>query len=221
MAHPLGAALTGRAGRLCVAACHAGWAVSIWQRLAGWRIGGCMALLGWFGRKRHERAGFELYTSAVSAARDPYFFGRLGVPDTLDGRFDMVGVHVFLVVHRLHRESKVGKDLAQAVFDAMFSDMDISLREIGVGDMSVGKRVRAMWEAFNGRSTAYAAALEAGDMPALTEAVDRNVWRGHAPPDSARAVATFMLEQAAHLAEQPMDALLNGQVSFSPAEVAA
>lgn len=180
-----------------------------------------MALLGWFGRKRHERAGFELYTSAVTAARDPYFFERLGVPDTLDGRFDMVGLHVFLVVHRLHRESKVGKELAQAVFDAMFSDMDISLREIGVGDMSVGKRVRAMWEAFNGRSTAYAAALDAGDTTALAEAVARNVWRGEGPHDSARAIAAFMLDQAAHLAGQPMAALLKGQVTFRPARVAA
>ena len=180
-----------------------------------------MALLGWFGRKRHERAGFELYTSAVKAAREPYFFERLGVPDTLDGRFDMVGVHVFLLVNRLHAESKAGKDLAQAVFDAMFSDMDISLRELGVGDMSVGKRVRAMWEAFNGRSTAYATALEAGDPEGLAAVVARNVWRGQEPHDGARAIAAFMLDQVGHLAAQPMEALLKGQVSFQPARIAA
>ena len=176
-----------------------------------------MALLGLLGRKRHERAGFELYTAAVGAARDPYIFETLGVPDTLDGRFDVIGLYVFLVVHRLHAASKDGQDLAQAVFDAMFSDMDINLREIGVGDMTVGKRVRAMWEAFNGRSAAYAAALDGGDVMSLAGAIGRNVWRGQAPPESAHALAALALEQFKHLAEQPIDALLAGRVSFRPA----
>ena len=174
-----------------------------------------------FGRKRHERAGFELYTAAVEAARDPYIFETLGVPDTLDGRFDVIGLYVFLLVHRLHAESKAGKDLAQAVFDAMFSDMDINLREIGVGDMSVGKRVRAMWEAFHGRSAAYAPALEAGDVTALAGAITRNVWRGQAPPDAAHALATLAMEQADRLAQQPLEAFLAGQVSFRPARTTA
>jgi cytochrome b pre-mRNA-processing protein 3 len=181
------------------------------------RRGDQMALLGLLGRKRHERAGFELYTAAVRAARDPYIFEILGVPDTLDGRFDVIGLYVFLVVHRLHAASKEGKDLAQAVFDAMFSDMDINLREIGVGDMTVGKRVRAMWEAFNGRSAAYAAALDSGDVMALSGAVARNVWRGQAPPDSAHALAALAMEQSKHLADQPVEALLAGRVSFRPA----
>ncbi len=176
-----------------------------------------MALLGLLGRKRHERAGFELYTAAVGAARDPYIFETLGVPDTLDGRFDVIGLYVFLVVHRLHAASKEGQELAQAVFDAMFSDMDINLREIGVGDMTVGKRVRAMWEAFNGRSAAYAAALDSGDVMALAGALGRNVWRGQAPPDSAHALAALALEQSKHLAGQPIEALLAGRVGFRPA----
>jgi len=180
-----------------------------------------MAFLGLFGRKRYERAGFELYTSAVQAARDPYIFETLGAPDTLDGRFDVIGLYVFLLVHRLHSESKPGKDLAQAVFDAMFSDMDINLREIGVGDMSIGKRVRAMWEAFHGRSAAYASAIDAGDTAALAGAIARNVWRGEAPQDAARALAALVLDQAAHLAEQPIAAFLAGQVSFRPARMAA
>ena len=180
-----------------------------------------MAFLGLFGRKQYERPGFELYTAAVQAARDPYIFETLRVPDTLDGRFDVIGLYVFMVVHRLHAESKAGKDLAQAIFDAMFSDMDINLREIGVSDMRIGKRVRDMWEAFNGRSTAYAAALDSGDLPALTEALARNVWRGHAPEDAPGALAAFMLEQVAHLRAQPIEALAAGKVDFRPARMAA
>ncbi len=176
-----------------------------------------MAFLGLFGRKRHERAGFELYTQSVRAARDPHFYADLGVPDTMDGRFDMIGLFVFLVIDRLHTESKRGADLAQAVFDAMFLDMDTTLRELGVGDMSVGKRVKAMWEALHGRGAAYAAALDAGDREALAAAIGRNVWRGAPPPGSADALAGIALEQHRNLQSQTVEQLLAGQVAFLPA----
>ena len=109
-----------------------------------------MGLLALFRRKPMERPGFLLYTAAVTAARDPWFFGpAIGAPDTLDGRFDLVGLHVGVLIRRLHRDPDPrGAEAAQAVFDAMFSDMDMNLREMGVGDMSVGKRVKRMWEAF-------------------------------------------------------------------------
>ena len=145
------------------------------------------------------------------------FYADRDVPDTLDGRFDLVGLHASLLIRRLRALPAPGAAVAQAVFDAMFSDMDINLREIGVGDMTVGKRVRAMWEAFNGRSAAYAAALDGGDVMSLAGAIGRNVWRGQAPPESAHALAALALEQFKHLAEQPIDALLAGRVSFRPA----
>lgn len=173
-------------------------------------------------RGRYERAGFQLYGTAVAAARDPFLYTALGVPDTLDGRFDLVGLHAFLLIRRLTRETGAGPALAQAVFDAMFSDMDINLREMGVGDLSIGKRVRAMWEAFHGRAQVYAAALEAGDEAALTEALARNMWRGAMPPDGAAAVlARLVMAQLACLAEQGLSALAGGSVRFLPAEEAA
>ena len=103
------------------------------------------------------------------------------MPDTLDGRFDLVALHAFLLIHRLQDAADPGPALAQAVFDAMFSDMDNNLREIGVSDLSVGKRMRAMWEAFHGRAKVYASAIEAADHAALEAALARNVWRGAAP----------------------------------------
>ena len=119
---------------------------------------------GLFGRKRHERAGYALYTESVRAAREAWSVHQaLGVPDTLDGRFDMVGAHVFLVIDRLRAAPDPGPALSQAVFDAMFADMDFNLREMGVGDMSVGKRVKEMWEAFHGRAQAYEAAMQDAD----------------------------------------------------------
>lgn len=158
----------------------------------------------------------------MAAAREPFLYATLGVPDTLDGRFDMVTITAFLLVHRLHADAPPGRDLAQAVFDAMFSDMDVNLREMGVGDLSVGRRVRAMWEAFHGRSKAYAAAMEAADDRALAEALARNVWRGAEPPaNSAASLARYLRRQTVKLASQPLSSLLTGEVSFLPAEEAA
>jgi cytochrome b pre-mRNA-processing protein 3 len=185
--------------------------------------------MGWFGllrRRPHERAGFELYGAAVAAARDPGLFEAHGVPDTLDGRFDLVGLHVALLIRRLRRDPDGrGPALAQAVFDAMFSDMDMNLREMGVGDLSVGKRVKRMWEAFHGRAQAYEAALDAGDTAALAAALARNVWRGQAPgagPDGAPLAPAFSLASHAlaidrALAAQPFAGFVAGQVSMAPA----
>ena len=95
-----------------------------------------MGLLGLFTRKPHERAGFALYGVAVGAARRPVFFEALGVPDTLDGRFDLVSLYAAILVCRISRDADPhAKALAQAVFDAMFADMDVNLREMGVGDL--------------------------------------------------------------------------------------
>jgi cytochrome b pre-mRNA-processing protein 3 len=136
------------------------------------------------------------------------------VPDTLDGRFDLVALHTFLVIHRLRDAADPGPTLAQAVFDAMFSDMDHNLREIGVGDLSVGKRMRAMWEAFHGRSRVYAAAIGAADRAALEAALARNVWRGAAPDGAAVSLARIVLAQLAHLEGQPITALTSGTAQF-------
>ena len=98
--------------------------------------------------------------------------------------------------------------------------MDINLREMGVGDLSVAKRNRAMWEAFHGRSAAYAAAWQ--DPAALQAALARNVWRGaESPAGSAAALARLAAAQAARLAEQGLDRLLRGEVTFLPAQEAA
>jgi len=169
---------------------------------------------------RHGQAGAALYGAAVAAARAPWFYQVLDVPDTLDGRFDLIALHAFLLIHRLQADAEPGPALGQAVFDAMFRDMDQNLREIGVGDLSVGRRVRAMWEAFHGRSKAYASAMGMG-RPALAAALDRNVWRGAAPDGAAATLAGVVLAQSAHLAGQPLAALARGAVDFLPAEEAS
>ena len=174
-----------------------------------------MAFFGLLGRGRYERTGFELYTDAVAAARNPYFYAELGVPDTLDGRFDLVGLHAALLIRQLRSLPAPGALVAQAVFDAMFSDMDTNLRELGVGDMTVSRNVRAMWEAFHGRALAYEAALDDPDPMALQAALARNVWRGADAPGAA-ALAADVRAQLARLAATPAAELTGGRFRFAP-----
>ena len=178
-----------------------------------------MAFFGLLRRGRHERTGFVLYNAAVAAARAPYFYTELEVPDTLDGRFDLVGLHAALLIRRLRALPAPGAAVAQSVFDAMFSDMDITLREMGVGDMTVARNVRAMWEAFHGRANAYEAALDAGDDTALETALARNMWRGEAAPHAADLVR-ITHSAVAQLAATPLAELAAGQFAFTAPEPA-
>lgn len=178
-------------------------------------------MLGLLRRDRHERTGFSLYGAAVAASRAPDFYDRLGVPDTLDGRFDMVGLHAWLVIRRLGELPAPGAQVAQAVFDAFFADMDQNLRELGVSDLAVGKRVKTMWEAFHGRARAYAIALDSEDPAALPTALARNVWRVESAPEGAAVLARYVRAQADFLATQPAAALLAGQAAFRPPEQVA
>lgn len=181
-------------------------------------------MLGLLRRRPHERAGYMLYTSAVQTARDPALYLDLGVPDTLDGRFDLVGLHVFLMIDRLHTAPQPGPALAQAIFDAMFADMDRTLREMGVGDMSVSKRNKEMWEAFHGRSRAYEAALASDDPAALPDVLRRNVWRGQAspptPPQAPESLAARVRAHRAALAATPLESFTSGDARFPEAAIA-
>ena len=168
----------------------------------------------------HDAAASRLYSAAVAAAREPLLYRVLEVADTLDGRFDLLCLYVSLLIRRLQHQPEPGPALAQAVFDAMFRDMDANLREMGVGDLSVGRHVRSMWEALQGRAIAYAGAMDDG--AALEAAIVRNVWRGAAAPaGAAAALARLAQGQAACLDGQMLTALARGEVWFLPAEEAA
>jgi cytochrome b pre-mRNA-processing protein 3 len=174
-----------------------------------------MVLTRLFGSKRNEVAE-RLYDAIVAQARQPAFYANYGVPDTVDGRFEMISLHMFLVLHRLKREGPAAAELAQDLFDTMFDDMDRSLREMGAGDLGVGKRVRAMGEGLYGRIAAYEAGLAAGDAE-LTEALRRNLF---GTVESTLVVAgplcAYIRAAAAILAEQPAASLACGTVRFPP-----
>lgn len=154
-----------------------------------------------------ERSSYE---AIVAAARHPVFYADWGVPDTLDGRFDMISLHAFLVLDRL---KGVEEDFRQGLVDELFADMDRSLREMGVGDLSVGKKVRRMAEVFYGRVAAYDAAL-AGESGALEAALARNVFPDAQEPAGAQRLAAHVAAQRRHLAVQDTAAIAAGRVDF-------
>ena len=120
----------------------------------------------------------DLYAAIVEQARQPVFYRDLGVPDVLDGRFDLIVLHMTAATRRLAKIGDDAKQIEQGIMGLFFADMDRSLRELGVGDLSVGKKIRNMAEAYYGRSQAYETALTSEDEDPLKEALGRNVYGG-------------------------------------------
>lgn len=163
-------------------------------------------------------AARELYSAIVAQARQEPFYAVLKVPDTLDGRFDLITLHAVLVMDRLAAEGEPQpRDFGQLLFDEMFTQLDLNLREMGVGDLSVPKRVKRMAEVFYGRAGAYRAALRTGDEQALATALERNLYPEGAPEGSGRALAAYATSTVKALAAQPAGALMAGRISFPEA----
>lgn len=167
-------------------------------------------------RIARRRAAHGLYRAVVDHARTPAFFRDLGVPDTPEGRFEMIALHVALVVRRLRREGARGQALGQELFDLMFADMDTSLRELGVGDLSVGKYVKRLARNFYARLAALDESLASGDLARLRGMIERNVFHGAASPDARRldALSAWLVEQDRALAGQDGARLLCGEIAF-------
>ena len=160
-----------------------------------------------------------IYGMIVAQAREPLFYTGLGVPDTVNGRFDMVLLHLWMVLRRL-RPTEAGADLSQALFDHFCGDMDDNLREMGVGDLTVPKRMQKFGEAFYGRSAAYDLALDAGGEP-LAQALCKNILDGR-EIGHARQLAAYANAAIAALAGLDDAAFCNGSWRFpSPVPFAA
>lgn len=167
-----------------------------------------------FRRNPLKVAAERAYGTVVAQARRAEFFRLCGVPDTLDGRFELICLHAFLYLQRLKQESPPADALGQAFFDTMFADFDRSLRELGTGDLSVGREVKKMAQAFYGRIQAYEQGLHDGET-SLAAALIRNLFG--TVQASAAAVATmaaYLRRETARLSGERRDELLAGGVSF-------
>ncbi len=153
----------------------------------------------------------ELYAACVDQARQVEFYQDLQVADTIDGRFDLLLLHVFLLMYRLHEAGA----LKQQLFDLMFADMDRNLREMGVGDMSVGKKIRPMISAFYGRGKAYQKALGESD-GALAATLGRNLYGNRqVSPEILQHMTSYVRRAAASLENQNLADIMNGKVTFA------
>jgi cytochrome b pre-mRNA-processing protein 3 len=158
-----------------------------------------------------QRSIEAIYGMIVAQARQPAFYAVLNVRDTVDGRFDMVLLHLWMVL-RILRRGPEGEEPAQHLFDRFCTDMDDNLREMGVGDLTVPKRMRKFGEAFYGRSAAYDAALEAGHAE-LAVALNRNIFN-EADAANADRLAAYVTEALAHLGQIEQAAFVRGQWQF-------
>ncbi len=163
-------------------------------------------------------AAHALYAASVLAGRDPVFFGVWGVPDSAEGRFEALSMVAFLALRRL-KQPPLPSSLGQAYFDIMFDDIDSNLREMGVGDIAVGKKVKKLAESFYGRIKAYDTGLDAKDDAALTMTLGKFLFRGVSPSaETLGAACAYMRAQSQHLADQHDAQLSTGTISFAPAE---
>ncbi|RCK36294.1 tail fiber assembly protein [Thalassospira profundimaris] len=171
-------------------------------------------LFGWLKKKdRKQTAAFELYTAMVTQARQPDFYAKLGVPDTLEGRFDLILVHAFVLFRRLKAENG-DKDLAQAIFDVMFADLDQNMREMGIGDVGILKRIRKMSESYHGRIVAYEEGVQSGAAE-LAAALNRNLFADTTATDEQlMAMVGYVNDALAVLSKQAILDLQNGKVHF-------
>ncbi|WP_323761179.1 ubiquinol-cytochrome C chaperone family protein [Maricaulis sp.] len=164
-----------------------------------------------FGKKPEKTRAEALYRHIVTVAREPDLYAGLGVPDTVEGRFEMIVLHCALVVLQLQALDKdEARKLSQALFDTMFDDFDAGMREMGVGDSGVGKKIRFMAEGFYGRAEALRQAANEDDPAGLQTVLARNVFA--ADPDDARAPALALYVNSAidRLDAQGGAALLDG-----------
>ncbi|MEM8664910.1 MAG: ubiquinol-cytochrome C chaperone family protein [Pseudomonadota bacterium] len=162
-------------------------------------------MLRFFTKNKTNPAVIALYDTAVAQARLPVFYQTFGVPDTIDGRFDMVVFHVWPLIDTLKTENGAVSEDGQALFDHFVFDMEQNLRSIGVSDTAFPKKMKAIGKAFYGRFDAYRKAT--GDPAALARATARNILGDESLAESQQAAALAAYAQAMREAAEGVDVM--------------
>lgn len=171
-------------------------------------------MFGIFRRDPYKAQAAQLYAVLAEQARQRAFFAELGVPDTVDGRFDLLSLHTALAIDRLAGDTD-GVAFSQSLFDAMFRHLDLALREMGVQDLGVGRRIKIMAAGFHGRSLALREALK-GDDQALAAVLTRNVFGAVTTPPAGPTVrlGAYVRATANRLALHSRQEILSGKIDF-------
>lgn len=168
-------------------------------------------IFGLFKKKNHNRAIVDRqYAALTSLARVPFFYTHLDVPDTVMGRYEMLSVVMILYFRRTAKSEVSGQEIAQEIVDAFFQDIDHSIRELGIGDQGVPKRMKKLAGMFYGRLETYAAALEEKDREALAAALRRNIYLERETAADMRGLADWMLTAETALAAVSEDEISRG-----------
>jgi cytochrome b pre-mRNA-processing protein 3 len=199
--------------------------LAICRSKAAFGIQAIPMILARFRRNSQARTIHALYGAIVAQARSTAFYAVYRVPDTVEGRFDLIVLHLVLLLNRLGRRAEASRDfgqklLGQELFDAFCRDLDANLREMGVGDLAVPKRMQAFAEAFYGRQAAYLAALDAADQRAFEKALARNIFPAGNDAGAAR-LARYARAAVTRLDAQDDGALIRGEVVFPNPEAFA
>jgi cytochrome b pre-mRNA-processing protein 3 len=165
-------------------------------------------------RRTNRAVTDALYEEIVAAARQPLFYAAYNVPDTPLGRFEMLSLHLLLVLHRLRAEEGAAKEIAQELADEFFLDVDHSLRELGIGDHGIPRRVKKLGRMFYGRAAAYGAALDEDDRAALAASLQRNVRPEAESWPEAERLADYTLAAWRHAATTGAEAFSSGTFRF-------
>lgn len=170
-----------------------------------------------FSFSDEKKTAHRLYIVLVKQSRQPAFFESCGIADTVAGRFDMIVLHAVLLLRRFNRQPDKTRKLSQALFDYMFDDFDLNLREIGVGDTGIGKRIKKMGTGFYGRMAVYNEGLDSdGDQP-LRDSLARNLYRDMEPTeDNLKQMADYMRRESANLDQIDLDTVISGAFQFGP-----
>lgn len=169
-----------------------------------------------FGRERRANRAITdaLYAQIVAAARQTSFYSDWNVPDTPLGRFEMLSLHMFLFQHRLRGEEGATAEVAQVLIDEFFLDVEHSLRELGISDVGVPKRMKKLAKMFYGRTAAYDDALREDDRAALAAALARNIRPDAESWPEAPLLANYVCEASRQLGQQPSESIVAGKVTF-------
>ena len=175
-------------------------------------------IFGLFKKKSGNIAIVERqYGLLTAAARQPFLYTDLDVPDTVMGRFEMLSAILILYFRRTRASARTGQEIAQEIVDAFFEDVDHSIRELGVGDVSVPKKMKRFAGMFYGRLESYAAALENGERQALADALRRNFHPQQEDAPMMTGLARYLISVEAALADVPEDLVESGQLRVPPA----
>ena len=165
--------------------------------------------------KKKNKVIDSIYEKVVSISRKKFFYRDLEVPDTLDGRFDMLILFTIIVVYKLTLIKPKGNDLAQELFDFLFKDLDRSLRELGAGDIGVANRIKKMSSAYLGRQKSYCEAFDSNDLDNLIKSLNNNVYRNViVDKEKIKLLALFSFQVVKKLNNYQEHEILEGNFDF-------